>query len=89
MARVSSLRIPETKRRALLAAVEDLRADPKVVAAAVIGSISRGDTNPNDIDLLVVVRGETCKTERRMCRGQRVLRPLGGLAKEYTVDFAR
>jgi predicted nucleotidyltransferase len=56
----------EEKRRALTAYLEELRADPEVVAVFLFGSHARGDDRPDsDVDLLVIAAGAFRKTVTR------------------------
>jgi hypothetical protein len=70
--RIAALAVSVTQKRALVAASRDLARDRHVLAVAITGSVGRGHSDPNDIDLVVLTRGSRYGTRRRMYCGQRV-----------------
>ena len=56
--------LPE-KKQALREATLDLLDDPLVRGLAIYGSASRGEPNPRDLDLIVLVPGRETWTRRR------------------------
>lgn len=66
---IAVLSIGPNQKQALLAAAQDLARDRHVLAVAITGSIGRGHSDPNDIDLVVLTRGSRYGTKRRMYHG--------------------
>jgi predicted nucleotidyltransferase len=87
--RIGLLHIEERKKDALLSAAEHLLADRKVLGVAIIGSISRGETNPNDIDLVVLVRGSRYATRRRIYHRERVHMLIRGIERFIQSNLRR
>lgn len=78
---IAALSIGPNQKLALLAAAQDLARDRHVLAVAVTGSVGRGHSDPNDIDLVVLTRGSRYGTRRRIYHGERVHMLIRGIER--------
>jgi len=80
--------LPEAKQ-ALRESALDLLQDPLVRGVAIWGSAGRGEPNPRDLDLVVLVPGKEAWTRRRLYCGHSIHLQMRGVARFRAMNIDR
>jgi len=87
--RIEALPLFAGKKQALRKAVAELRQEPSVLGAALWGSAGRGEPNPRDLDLVVLVPGSDTWTRRRFCDGSSIHIQMRGVERFREMNITR